>query len=119
MTNNEIANKLVEYCRKGQYKECYEELYSPACVSIESPGSQWPDANGMAEMATKGQKWNETVEAVHSSEISEPLVAGDWFSISMKSDITYKGAPRTNFDEIALYKIENGKIVSEQFFYNS
>jgi hypothetical protein len=32
-------------------------------------------------------------------------------------DITFKGMGRVPMEEIALYKVADGKIVSEQFFY--
>jgi hypothetical protein len=44
-------------------------------------------------------------------------VAGDYFAISMGYDATHKTAGRLQLDEIALYHVKNGKVVSEQFFY--
>jgi len=35
MTTQEIATKLVDLCRKGDFETVYRELYSPDCVSIE------------------------------------------------------------------------------------
>ncbi|MEM7382685.1 MAG: SnoaL-like domain-containing protein [Bacteroidota bacterium] len=35
----------------------------------------------------------------------------------MEMDVTFKGAPRTKMSEICLYKVENGKIVWEEFFF--
>ncbi len=28
MTTKEVADKLVEYCRTGQYEKAYQELYA-------------------------------------------------------------------------------------------
>jgi len=38
MTTTEIANRLVELCRKGDFTACYEELYSPRMV-------RWSESN--------------------------------------------------------------------------
>jgi len=35
----------------------------------------------------------------------------------MGIDVTMKGKPRTKIDEVAVYEVKNGKIVTEQFFF--
>ena len=119
MNTQEIANKLVNYCRQGDFQSCYEELYSPNCVSIEPKGAQWEVANGMAEMAEKGKKWNEMVAEMHGAEVGEPIVAGNHFSCRMWNDLTFKDGNRTQMDELCVYEVQNGKIVKEQFFYET
>jgi hypothetical protein len=57
------------------------------------------------------------IEEVHGGHISEPVVAGNWFSISWTMDITIKGQGRQNMKEIVVYHVENGHIVSEQYFF--
>ena len=118
MTINEIAQKLVEYCRKGDWEAAFRDLYSPEARSIEPAGGPWPEvASGMAEIEAKGQQFNQMVEAFHGVEVTEPIVAGNHFSIGMTMDVTYKGMPRTKNSEICVYEVANGKIVKEQFFY--
>ena len=34
MTTQEIANRLVELCRAGEYVMCYDELFSDAVVAV-------------------------------------------------------------------------------------
>ena len=36
MKTEEVAVKLVEYCKKLQFKEATEALYSPKIVSVEA-----------------------------------------------------------------------------------
>ncbi|MEM8893316.1 MAG: SnoaL-like domain-containing protein [Bacteroidota bacterium] len=118
MTTQEIADRLVELCREGKYNQVYQELFSPDCWSIEPEGVPSGTAKGMAAMQEKGKLWNEMVETFHSGSLSDPLVAADHFSIAWFSKITMKGAPGPiDMDEIAVYKVANGKVVSEQFFY--
>ena len=119
MTTQEVANKLVSYCRSGDWETAMKELYSPNAVSIEMPGEQgFPErVEGMEAIAKKGETWNSMVEEVHGVEVSDPIVAGDHFSCSMTMDITMKGAPRMKNPELCMYKVQDGKIVSEQFFY--
>ena len=117
MTTRDLANQFYEYMQQGAFEKIYTELYSEDATSEETPGSDWGKANGMNEIYEKGKKWNETVEEMHGGSTGEPVVAGEYFTCFMTMDFTPKGGPRTNMEEIGLYKVQNGKIVSEQFFY--
>jgi limonene-1,2-epoxide hydrolase len=35
----------------------------------------------------------------------------------MGRDVTFKGKPRMQLDEVAVFEVKDGKIVLEQFFY--
>ena len=56
---------------------------------------------------------------VHSSTVEGPLVAGSYFAVTFKLDVTFKPEGRRfTMDEIGVYKVANGKIVHEEFFYS-
>jgi len=57
------------------------------------------------------------VEEFHGVEIDGPIVAGNHFTATMKMDLTMKGRPRQVDEEVAVFKVEDGKITQEQFFY--
>jgi len=118
MTTQEVADKLVEYCNQGAWDKAHAELYSPDCTSTEPEGAPNPGTvKGMDAIAKKGEAWQGMVEEFHGAEIEGPLVAGDFFSLVMKMDITMKGRPRMVDEEVCMYKVKDGKIVSESFFY--
>ena len=119
MTTQEVANKLVEYCRTGKTEEALKDLYSQEAVSIEMEGVQgFPErCEGMKQIREKSKQWQSMVEEFHGMEVSDPIVAGDHFTCSMVMDIKMKGQDRSKDAEIALFKVKEGKIVSEQFFY--
>lgn len=119
MTTQEVANRLVQLCREGKYQECINELYSPEIVSIEPEGGPWDTrVQGFDALAQKGKEWEAMVETFHSGEISDPIVAENFFSITMKSKVTMKGMDHPiNMDEVCVYEVNNGKVVKEQFFY--
>ncbi len=119
MTTKEIASKWAEYCTTGRWDLAQAELYDDNCVSLEMEGAQGfpPRVEGMEAIKAKGEHWNNMVEEFHGVEIEGPIVAGDHFSATMKMDITMKGHPRKVDEEVAIFKVKNGKIVSEQFFY--
>ena len=119
MTTEEVANKLVEYCNQGRWDLAQQELYAENCVSLEMPGQEYiPEkVEGLENIKAKGEKWSTMVEEFHGSTIEGPIIAGDHFTLKMNMDITMKGAPRRNDEELCMYKVADGKIVSEQLFY--
>jgi len=119
MTTLEIATRLVELCRMGQYETAQRELYADNATSTEfSPQTQKLEtAEGLEAIVAKGKHFMELIEEVHSSTVSQPVVAGNYFSVAALMDVTLKGMGRIPMDEIAVYKVSEGKVVSEQFFY--
>jgi hypothetical protein len=117
MTTEQIAGRLKELCDQGQFEHALKELFSPDAVSIEPYES--PDfakeTKGMDAILAKGKKWNEMVTEQHGFEISEPLIADDSFALTMLLDVTMKERGRMTHKELCVYKVQGGKIVSEQF----
>ena len=118
MTTQEIANRLVAMCRKGQTEEAKEELFAPGIISIEPQEGILPkETKGMDAIRKKAELFVSMVEDFYGDTISDPIVAGDYFSISWTSDLQMKGESRQTNSELCVYKTSGGKIVSEQFFY--
>lgn len=117
MTTQQVADRLVAICRAGNTQQAHDELYAPDCVSIEPKGAPVERAEGMDAIKAKGEQWNAMVEEVHSTQISDPMVMGDHFVITHESDITFKSYGRQKLEEISVYKVRDGKVVTEQFFY--
>lgn len=119
MTTNEVAKKWAEYCNTGRWDQAQDELYAANCVSLEMEGAPGttPKVEGMEAIKMKSEQWGQMVEEFHGVQIDGPIVAGNHFTATMKMDITMKGQPRKIDEEIGVFKVENGKIVSEQFFY--
>jgi hypothetical protein len=118
MTIEQIANRLTELCRMGQYETAQKELYAQDATSTEpenSPGLQ--NVKGLEAIVAKGHQFQGMVEAVHSSTVSDPVIAGNYFSVGAVLDLTLKGMGRTAMTEVAVYKVADGKVVSEEFFY--
>lgn len=118
MTTQEVADRLVHLCRTGQWDKAQQELYAENAISLELPGTPFPErVEGMDAIRAKGEQWESMVEEFHGVTIDGPIVAGNHFSCTMNMDITMKGQPRQINEEIAVFQVENGKIVKEQFFY--
>lgn len=117
MTTQEVADQLVAYCKQGQFNEAINALYADNIVSIEPDGAPMKETRGLEAVKQKSEHFNSMVEEVHGMEISEPIVADKFFACTMKMDVTFKGAPRSTMEEVCLYKVENGKIGWEEFFF--
>ncbi len=117
MNTQEIANRLVELCKTGAWDQAQNELFHEDCVSIEPEGMPDNVVKGLPAIVKKGEMWASMVEETHGGEVSDPLVAGDFFSIRMSFDVTFKDRGRVQDAEICVYETKDGKIVKEQFFY--
>jgi len=118
MTTKEIAVLLVEMCRNGQVEEAKEKLFADDIVSIEPMEGLLPkEVKGMDAIREKAALFISMVDDFYGSTISDPLIAGDYFSVSWDSDLQMKGGERKTATELCVYKTSGGKIVSEQFFY--
>ena len=120
MTTEQIAKRLVELCRRGEFSQSQEELFAQNAVSIEPEGMQTGplgNAEGMDAIRRKGKAFEGSVEQIHGVTVSDPIVAGDFFSIAMGFDATWKQGGRRSMEEICLFEVRDGKIVREQFFY--
>jgi ketosteroid isomerase-like protein len=121
MNIEQIAKRLVELCRKGEHEKAQRELYADDAVSVEAPGSPQGalgDVKGLPAILEKGHKFQAMLEQVHGSEVSDAVIGGNWFAISMTLDATMKERGRVNMKEICVYQVRNGKIASERFFYD-
>jgi ketosteroid isomerase-like protein len=118
MTAVEIANRLVEFCEKGDFEGAQKELFSDDAVSIEPYGTPEfeKETKGLDAIIEKGKKWSSMVEAYHEMKVSEPLVADSSFALTMTMGVTMKGKGRMDMTELCIYHVKDGKIVSEQFF---
>lgn len=120
MNTREVADELVRLCSEGKFQEASEKLYSPEIVSVEAgaPPGQSRESKGLDAVRAKGEWWVANHE-VHSSKVEGPLVTGSHFAVVFKLDVTFKPQnKRFTMEEIGVYKVADGKIVREEFFYN-
>ncbi len=118
MTTQEVANRFYALSLEGKWDQVQEELFSKDAKSIEPERAQGlTSVSGMDKIKEKGKQWNEMIEETHGGYCNEPQVAGNFFTCAMGADVTMKGQGRIMMDEVAVYEVKDGKIVSEQFFY--
>jgi hypothetical protein len=117
MTTKEIAERLVALCREGNFETAQKELYAADAINIEPYGTATfaKETKGLDAILEKGRKFAAMIEQVHSIAVSDPLVAGSSFACAMQLDVTLKGHGRMSLNELCIYEVKDGKVVSEQF----
>lgn len=119
MTTQTIANRLVELCRAGKAEQAIQELYSPDIISVEPEGMPDRIVKGLDGIAEKGKKFQAMIEKVHSSSVSDPIVADNTFSCAMLMNVDMKDVPvPVDMNEICVYTVKDSKIIKEEFFYD-
>lgn len=118
MSTKEIAARLVELCKKGDFETAQSELFADDVVSVEPYAT--PDfeqeTKGKQAVKEKGDKWNSMVETMHNMEVSDPLVADNSFACTMRMHVTMKEKGEWDMTELCVYEVKDGKIISERFF---
>ncbi|MBA3649268.1 MAG: SRPBCC domain-containing protein [Chitinophagales bacterium] len=117
-TIHEVAARFSELAQQEKWFEIQDELFADNVRSIDPPNSPYfAYAEGKANVRKKGEDWVKRIEAAHKRYTTEPIVAGNHFAVGREIDITVQGLGRIQINEIMIYEVKIGKIVSEQFFY--
>ena len=121
MTTQEIAARYQELASQWKPTEIQDTLYDENVVCQEPEKAAAMGfaviTNGLEAVKAKGTARRATIETMHSYTCSEPIVAGEFFSVVLKQEVTFKGKPRISLEEIGIFHVKNDKIVKEQFFY--
>lgn len=121
MSPQEVANRYYELAQQNQWMQIQDELYAAAVTNREPEHAAAMGiptfTKGLDAIRAKGKARMEQIEAIHSQYCGAPVVGGGFFSLMMGRDLTLKGKPRMTVEEIAVFGVKDGKIISEEFFY--
>src|SRR5688572_19636716 len=118
LTTSEVAKRFNELAQQEKWFEIQDEFFADNVKSIDPPNSPYFGyADGKSQVRQKGENFVNRIEAFHRGHTTEPLVAGNHFVVGRFKDMTVQGFGRIQINELMLYEVRNGQIVSEQFFY--
>jgi hypothetical protein len=118
MTVQEIAARFNELAQQEKWFEIQDEFFADNVRSIDPVNSPYfPYAEGKSLVRKKGEDFVKRIEEVHRLYTSEPLISGDHFAVGREKDLTVQGFGRIQINQIMLYEVKDGQIISEQFFY--
>src|SRR3954464_5275881 len=117
MTTKNIAERLVALCREGQAEAAQRELFADDAIHLEPYGTPaFPrETKGLDAILEKGRRFGAMIEQGHAIALSDPPVAGTPFPYAMQLDVTVRGHGRLSMDELCIYEVKDGKIISERF----
>jgi len=117
MNTEEVATKLVKFCRKGEWMKAIDELYGKDIVSVEPRAMENMPAEmrGIDQVRGKTEWWEKNME-VHSAKVGGPFVARDTFVVWFDVDVTDKASKkRMQMSEVGIYTVKDGKVSREEF----
>jgi hypothetical protein len=118
MTTREVAKRFNELAQQEKWFEIQDEFFADNVKSIDPENSPYFGyAEGKTAVRKKGEDFVKRIEAVHRVYTSEPIVTGNHFAVAREKDITVQGHGRIQINEIMMYEVKDGEIISEQFFY--
>jgi hypothetical protein len=116
MNTQEIAKSFTDLCKAGKFEEAGSKFWSDDVVSIEPMTGDMARLQGRKAVEGKGKWWADNHD-LHSVKIDGPFLNGDEFTVGFEMDVTPKGKARMKMREIGLYKVKNGKVVEEKFYF--
>lgn len=113
----ELGHLLVSRFNQG-HAETKGELWSSDLISIEGLGvsQAWI---GMKAVDAKNSWWM-SAHKLHGASAEGPYVGATGFAVRFKMDVEELATgKRTQMEEVGVYTVENGKIVTEEFMYRA
>jgi len=118
MTTQHVASRFNELAQQEKWFEIQDEFFADNVKSIDPPNSPYFGyAEGKSEVRKKGEDFVKHIEAVHRAHTTEPIVCGNHFAVGREIEITAQGFGRIQINQIMMYEVKDGQIISEQFFY--
>lgn len=118
MTTQEVATRFNELAQQEKWFEIQDEFFADNVKSIDPPGSPYMGyAEGKSSVRKKGEEFVKKIREFHGAHTTQPVVAGNHFAVGRCMEVTAEGFGRIKLDEVMLYEVKDGQIISEQFFY--
>ena len=121
MTTAEIASRYHDLANQSKWEHILDELHADEafCREPEHVADRGIPVltEGKAAIKAKGAANRTKIDTIHSQFVSEPLVAGNFFTVVLRRDVSFKDGRRLQLEEIGLFQVKDGRIVSEEFYY--
>ena len=119
MELKEIAEELVAGCRENRAKENLGRLYAEDAVSVEAVDNSGMGRAAQGLDAIRGKHdWWENATEVSRASVSDPMLHGDdRFAVIFEVAGKMKESGESfEMREVAVYHVDDGRIVREEFF---
>lgn len=117
-TVEDVAARFDELAQREMWFEIQDELFADNVKSIDPPNSPYlKSAEGKENVRKKGEEFVKNIETFHEATTTHPVIGGNHFAVGRSMTITVKNFGKIKMEEIMLYEVKDGQIISEQFFY--
>src|SRR5688500_3083595 len=114
LTTHGVAARFNELAQQEKWFEIQDEFFADNVRSIDPPQSpDFGNAEGKVAVRKKGMDFVTKIEEVHRTFTTDPVVGGNHFAVGREVDITVKGLGRIQINQVMLYEVKDGQIVSE------
>lgn len=120
MNSQQIANRLVALLRQGDYFTIYDELFHPTeveHVEPQAPAPAFQHLKGVAAIKAKDEQMGAMIQSISLPKVGEPIVSPNAIALHYQIKGELKDSSALAMDEVIVYELQDGKIVSERFFY--
>ena len=114
----EKANDLQAMIAKGQFNEAIDKYYADDVTVVEASGEIRTGKEAQKQAVKDWQ--NNMVKQFHGAGVSS-LTSNEENGVTCAeswTDCTFADGNRRKFEEVAVQKWTDGKIVHERFYYN-
>jgi ketosteroid isomerase-like protein len=119
MNTHDVATAFTALCQAGEFEKAGLDFWAPTVRSVEAMDGPMASIEGREAVIAKSEWWYANNE-VHAITTKGPFVNGNQFALVFDMDVTDKSTGlRVAGEEVALYTVEDGKIVEERFFYGT
>lgn len=116
MDVRELAADYAAMVAAGQMDAAARTYWSDDLVTREAMPGEMAETHGKAHALAKAEAWYAAHE-IHGFRSEGPFVNGDSFLILMELDVTPKGGERMQIREVVGYRVAEGKVVEERYYY--
>lgn len=99
-----------------KFVDAYQLLFSEDAESIDPLNTSGQPLKGLATLIEREKDFLSRIVAINKITLSDPIIAGSYFTLSLMMSFEVEGQGHMDVEEICLYKVKNGKIISQQFF---
>lgn len=117
MDSSAIAKDFVQMLKANDAAGAANKYNADDIVSYEAMEGPMAVCRGK-EAVNKKSEWWYGAHTVERFDAEGPFVNGESFAVYYSIDVTVKATgEKRSMDEVGVYKVKDGKIVEERFFY--
>lgn len=107
--------QLNQQILAGDFQGAFEKFYADDVVMQEN---EEEPRQGKAACRKFEQEFLDSVEKLNGAKLLGSAVNGDTSYSEWEYDMTFKGDNRAKMTQVSARRWQNGKVVSERFYYN-